>query len=271
MSFIPGLTDDELRASPVPVSGPLTDFELRASAVTVSVLPPTAIRVDVNGFNPAVGAAYENIDTLGAATPYMPTAAVSIEALSTNANDTAAGTGARTILVTGLNGNFDQQTETITLNGVGVVAGANQYIRVLKVEVITVGTYGGTNAGTITVRQSGGGTIFQRIEIGYSRSMSAHYCVPRGYYLNISGADLTNESSKPADVTVISRDNANIVAAPYTASVTQKQYRGVVGVNHFDYEVPVRASEMTDIYIIAAYSAGTTGLTAEYWGWIMPL
>lgn len=32
----PGLTDTELRASPVPVSGPLTDTELRASAVPVS-------------------------------------------------------------------------------------------------------------------------------------------------------------------------------------------------------------------------------------------
>lgn len=37
MSYIPGgLTDDELRATPVPVDGPLTDAELRASAVPVS-------------------------------------------------------------------------------------------------------------------------------------------------------------------------------------------------------------------------------------------
>ncbi len=47
----PGLTDTELRATPVPVSGPLTDAQLRASPVPVSeggVTSATVSRVPVS-------------------------------------------------------------------------------------------------------------------------------------------------------------------------------------------------------------------------------
>lgn len=44
MSYIPGaLTDDELRAAPVPVEGPLTDGELRAAPVPVAISSPVEI------------------------------------------------------------------------------------------------------------------------------------------------------------------------------------------------------------------------------------
>lgn len=41
--------------------------------------------------------------------------------VSTSADDAEAGTGARTVTIIGLDGNWNQQTETVTLNGLTTV------------------------------------------------------------------------------------------------------------------------------------------------------
>lgn len=69
---------------------------------------------------------------------------------STNANDTAAGTGARTVLITGLDENYNDVTESIILNGLTGVNTTKQFIRVFKVRVTTAGS-GATAAGDIYV------------------------------------------------------------------------------------------------------------------------
>ncbi len=73
-----GLTNAELRAAPVPVSGPLTDVQLRATAVPVT-LPTTQLTTTITrltggaDLNIAAGARSYTITVISAASAASPT------------------------------------------------------------------------------------------------------------------------------------------------------------------------------------------------------
>ena len=75
----------------------------------------------IYGQNQQVSTAVEDIWITGGVYVWL-TAAVTLEAISSDANDTADGTGARTIHVLGLDGNWDEITEDITMNGTSATA-----------------------------------------------------------------------------------------------------------------------------------------------------
>ena len=94
-----------------------------------------------------------------------PAAAAATEAVSSAAADAAAGTGARTVKVTGLDANWAVITETVILNGVTPVPMTNQFLRVQFMEVLTVGS-GGVNAGNVQIRPVGSTDAQGRMELG---------------------------------------------------------------------------------------------------------
>lgn len=104
-------------------------------------------------------------------------AAVSMEVLSSDANDAAAGTGMRTVRIFGLDANFNSQQEDVTLNGVTPVALANQYIRIFRAQGLTAGS-GLVNAGTITIRVPGPGATLAVITAGEGQTLMALYTTP---------------------------------------------------------------------------------------------
>lgn len=128
------------------------------------------------------------------ATAYSPQGANAQRSIkSSSANDTAAGTGARTVRITYLTAAFVQKTETVTMNGttaVNTVGVDLAYVE--KMEVITVGTQGGGNAGTLSLytQTAGGGSVWASIATGDNMTYWAHHYVPTGktcYLLNVSG------------------------------------------------------------------------------------
>lgn len=89
-----------------------------------------------------------------------------LEVISSSANDAAAGTGARTVVVQGVDANYEKFTETVTLNGTNAVALANtSVLGINKFYVATTGS-GLVNAGTIDVRTVSGATVKTRINSG---------------------------------------------------------------------------------------------------------
>lgn len=109
------------------------------------------------------------------------TVAATLSIVSSSAADTSAGTGARTISINGLDSNYADVTETITLDGATPVVTSSLWWFVNKIIVLTAGT-GDTNAGTISVTSTGAGTpIMATVVIGKGQSQSAIYQVPSGY------------------------------------------------------------------------------------------
>lgn len=136
------------------------------------------------GYNPSIGSASVPEDVWGGSTVYTgfpDTTLETISAVSTSANDTLAGTGARTVRVTGLDGNYAVQTVDINLNGTTPVASVATFRRVHSAQVIAAGS-GGVNAGDIAIRHTTTtANVFVNIVTGRNQSNASAYTVPAGY------------------------------------------------------------------------------------------
>jgi hypothetical protein len=117
---------------------------------------------------------------------------------SASANDTSAGTGARTVRITYLTatgtGPF---TTTVTMNDTTCVATtATDIAFIEQMEVITVGS-GATNAGIISLfvnSACGGGTI-GTMAASNGQTFWAHHYVPSGKIANITGISVSHNGT----------------------------------------------------------------------------
>jgi len=167
--------------------------------------------VQVGGRNPAVGTSFEDIWDAGGVLTYA-TAGEQWEIVSDSANDAAAGTGARTVLVNYLDDNYLEQTEIVTLNGTTPVSFvATDAFRMQGASVLTWGTVDGTNLGNLTIRVVGGvgdatktrcGILFDDDvagdENGLNFAQDGRYTVPAGKTL--VSMSITTNVSKNHDV-----------------------------------------------------------------------
>jgi hypothetical protein len=117
---------------------------------------------------------------------------------SANANDTSAGTGARTVKITYLDSTgAGPYTETVTLNGTTYVnTVATNICFIEQMEVITVGS-GATNAGILTLKAAtaGGGATIGTINAGDGQTFWAHHYVPTGKIANITGISVSHNGT----------------------------------------------------------------------------
>ena len=136
--------------------------------------------VFVSARNPAVGSiTREDVWAAGGVLVY-PTTGEQWEVLSDDVNDTSAGTGARTIKITGLDDSHNVITETVILNGTTPVSTvATNFYRPRSIEVITAGS-GSANAGTITCRAVIGSDTRSLMLPDNNISQQCHYTVPAG-------------------------------------------------------------------------------------------
>ena len=117
-----------------------------------------------------------------------PTAARIHQIVSTDVNDTAAGTGARVVRVYGLpDWDTPEVNEDVTMNGTTNVATANTYVIIHRMKIIPQTDGGGINAGAITATADTDSTVTARIEIGVGQTEMAIYGVPTGQSLVLSG------------------------------------------------------------------------------------
>lgn len=140
--------------------------------------------VTVFGYNPDIDTSEETVWPDGGTVPH-PTVASVLKISSSDANDTSAGTGARTVFIEGLNSSYAVVSETVILNGQTAVNTTNSYLYVNSFYVVTVGSggvnAGNINAGTGTVTSGVPAVLYDIIAAGYNNRTTGHYCVPAGY------------------------------------------------------------------------------------------
>lgn len=225
------------------------------------------------GNNSSIAATETYIGGSGGSSPYFPTAATIVEAISTSVNDDVGGTGATKIYIEGLNGSFNPINETIEMNGTSAVQSVNSYIRITQAYVVENGTYHGGNDGTITVRATGGGTTFVTIgltsgtNIPLGNTRGSHYCVPAGYTLYINEFHFVVNTAKSINLYFWQAVNANDVTSPYSDGKRVIQsYEGVSGSQDFSYIPPLNFPEYTDLWFSGTASGGGGGCSVEYCG-----
>lgn len=202
----------------------------------------------------------------GSVTPF-PTSAGTIEAISSSTDDAAAGTGARKIIVQGLDENWLEVEEELTMNGTSAsTASTNQFIRVNRVYVSEAGSYSsiaGSNVGNISVRFSSAGSVFVVVAAGSGQSESSVYSVAADKHCYLKYFRLNVASTKTATIKFYKRENADDVTVPVSSPRLLRGFGGVAGQQDSDYELTVSFPGKTDIYITGA-NGTSTEISASY-------
>lgn len=112
-----------------------------------------------------------------------PTAARVHDIVSSSANDTSAGSGARTVQVWGLTSWNDDElesTEMITMNGTTPVSTVNSYVVIHRMRVRTNGATG-WNEGAISATAQTDSTVTAQMPAGQGQTQLAVRGVPEGW------------------------------------------------------------------------------------------
>lgn len=217
-------------------------------------------RIAVIGNNPDIDTAPEDIWSGGGTYPWM-TGATTLEVVSSSANDTSAGTGARTALIAGLNTSYAPISQTVTLNGTTPVAVSTQFFRINSFLIMSAGS-GEVNAGDITLRDAGGGTTRALIQTGYGIGRQSQYTVPAGFTLAIHSTVMSiNRPTTVRDATIANfiRSPNGFYRMPLEVSVDGNTYR-------HDGNPGIVLNEKTDYGLRCTFvSATNTDITA---GWL---
>lgn len=219
------------------------------------------------------GIAANDIWTNGGIYPWM-TGLTSLEAVSVGAsaaNDTAAGTGARTINVSGLDLSGNEISEAVTMNGTTAVPLLTQFYRVNGVSLGSAGS-GLRNAGEIRIRDLGGGTTRAVIPIATVADLTpavdkgSQYTVPAGHFLLIYDIDLQINSSagggtRGADMMFYFRSSAANapVRLPRAISCTD------AGAKSLDPKTPVPVPAGTDFQLRCSYTSNAGMIISGSW------
>lgn len=202
-----------------------------------------------------------------------PTTAQALEIVSDdNTNDVSDGDGARTVTVIGLDENWLEQTETVTLNGTTAVDLANTYTRIYRMFVSTSGTYGtasgSSHDSTITLRGDGGGATWAVIDstggLGLGQSLISAYTIPAGKRGWLTGRSLTVETSKSVSLLGLAREAADTVAAPFSPMRIFELDRGAISADVKRYPVPLPFVGPCDIGFMAAATATTASVSVNF-------
>jgi len=155
---------------------------------------PDHVAIHHFGHNTSVAVAIETIYHVSNLRTYL-TAAERLQIASTAGADDSGGTGARTLIVNGLDANYDILVETITMNGGANVLTDASFLRVADITVATAGATG-YNEGIITISDNADAIILDQIEIRENKSHCACYTTPNGHTTHIVNAFATESSSK---------------------------------------------------------------------------
>jgi hypothetical protein len=219
------------------------------------------------------GVATNDIWTGAGIYPWLA-AATSLEVLSASANDTAAGSGARTITITGLDTDYNEISVLVTLNGVTPVAVSRQFLRINLITVTSNGT-SRRNEGQITVRDAGGGTVRALLPVGAisdqtpAMSKQSQYTVPAGHTLLIVDLDLQiNSSAGGGGGTVKGADALLYFGAPNNGPVRMPRALTCTdngSSKNLDPKTPIPVAEKFDFQMRASYTSAAGIILSGSW------
>jgi hypothetical protein len=219
--------------------------------------------VTVFGFNPDVDTTQVSVWPLPSLITF-PAAALQMTVSSASANDTSAGTGARTIVVQGLDANYNEVTETVTMNGQTAVTMTASLIRVNYAYVATAGSgnsaAGDIYIGTGTVTAGVPATVYDIIKFDYNTTITGSYTVPAGYTAYVSqGLFSAGQAggSNQIQGRLLTRGTDNIRRTAAVTSINN-------GVADYKFEYPLAVPEKTTLEATAVGSSNNNAVSTMF-------
>ena len=223
------------------------------------------------GYNADVDALEEDLWPVGGMYVF-PTAEMGMELVSDSTDDTADGTGARTVKIWYLDSDFIEHTEVITLNGTTPVSTtATDIYRVNAFRILTVGS-GASAAGNIDIRHLDDTPIYSRILPGQTRARNSIYTVPSGYTLNLNQVMFSCGSSTGGHYCMFTLNASYDDRIGVVDGMFYPYYE--IGIEDGAFEscvdIPVRLPAGTDVKVSVKGDASNANAicTGSYRGWL---
>jgi hypothetical protein len=211
--------------------------------------------VNIYGYQTAVGTSFIPLWENASAYSY-PSSAITMN-LAGSAGDTA------TILIQGLDANYVQISETLTLNGATAVPTVNKYFRI---NGMSVSSGSPTNpSGAVTLKDVTNTTTYAQINTGTGKTQAGIYTVPAGYTFYLSRIE---------GYTSYNGNNANYVnyrnyAIGPTGVAIISQQAPFSQFYHVQRVMPRPFAEKTDLQIQCSASTGTAIISVAWEGYLI--
>ena len=223
------------------------------------------------GENAAVGTSYEDIWPTGGDIPWQ-TSASTVSVYSSDVADDAAGAGVRSVEIHGLSATGVDQDEVLVMDGTTEVDSSLSYIRINKMHNETVGTYGGSHKGDVTLRVTSGsksgaimavmtgveGNVDTSVQYGYGEAQNGFWSVPLGKVMYITAIEVVPNigTNKSVDVALYEREGIlNNSSAPYDPRRILWSEAGVDQTIEKPFPSHIKIKALTDVWFRALGSA----------------
>ena len=204
---------------------------------------PEVVPVNIFGFSRTVGTTFQTIWNDGGQYVH-PSAAVQMSCVSTSASDTM------TIVISGLDANYETIAEIVQLNGTTPVTTTNSFYRINSATILS-----GSNVGDITVREDG--TVYANIEATLGTTQACVYTVPADHSLYIFRISLTSGTvNSNKYITYRNRVDSSTGRVLRVAEATFQ-----LNMQTFDRQIPFRIAPKSDFQFEAKSSSGTNELS----------
>jgi hypothetical protein len=199
------------------------------------------------GYNDDVSTSFETVSSVGGVYSYPTTATT---ATVTSSNTASDNTG--TVLVSGLDENYDLASETLTIGG---GAGSITFIRVFTARMLTANT-GNANVGNLTVTVDSKTVAY--VQATYGASLSAIYTIPRNKRGWIVSASIGMSKQKEVESKILKKQvsNGNVWnTVGYQTTFGVPVYR--------KFEIPILVDQKSDIELRAKADA-TSAISGSF-------
>jgi hypothetical protein len=223
------------------------------------------------GFNADIAGSYETVWDIGG-TYSWPAAAAKVSVSSNDTDDAAAGDGARTVTIYGLDANYHPISEQVTMSGVSLPLTSAEFLRVNRIIVNESGN-SGTNEGTIyvgtgvsaTTTASGSGTpaaVWAAVLPTNGQTLMAIWTVPAEHNFFLSSLFVNSSLGGAANKTLTCR----LMMRPEGGSWNIKdKFTTALSSVTIKHDFPVKVAPKTDI-MVEALTGGTYDVSAAFEG-----
>ena len=216
-------------------------FELQVSRGQI----PAHERVHKFGFNALINDSEETIWDAGGTYTYQSSAL----AMTVTSAGGATDVGVK-VTVSGLDGDYNEVSQEVTLNASGVATTTQTFLRVNRAFI------SGDTAPTGAVTITNSSTTYAQISLGENQTLMAVWTVPAGYtayLLQNNVTAFTEQNNKFAIIRLITRELNGVFR-------TQDKHTVVLSQNDINYPLPKSFPEKTDIEMRGIASSANANL-----------
>jgi hypothetical protein len=198
-----------------------------------------ATHIDKFGLNSSVGSSYETIWDAGSPYAY-PSSAVAMTVTSASG---ASDNGVEVTII-GLDGDYAEVEQTVTLGGLGVATTTQTFVRVFRAFV--------SNAQDATgvLDIDNGGTVYAQIQPDFQQTMMAVYTIPAGKTGYLVSGNVSSTKDKDITAKLMMREFGGVLRTKGLVLTPGTPFQRT-------WSIPQRIPEKTDVEIRA--KAGATG------------